>query len=235
MTGLAVRGGVSRRLLLARPPVRRGRLSTPARLRTQALAAVVLACCLAALTAVLFVQLQGDFSAIGQRDAQEADATTGLYFALNDMDAQVANVLLVGGDTTLAADRTQDMAIYASDRTAADADLQQATAGEADNAAAERQLGLVLDRIGQYETLAADALLTSQESHSAAGHAPAAAIAYYRQATSLMQSGILPAVGSLSTVSATRLDAAYGAGKSASGTGTALVVAVGALLAARPW
>lgn len=232
MTRLAVRGGDGRRIVIARPSARRGRWSTPARLRTQALAGLVLACCLAALTAVVFVQLQGDFRSIGQRDAQEADATTGLYFALNDMDAQVANVLLVGGDPALAGDRTQDMAIYASDRRAADADLQQATVAEADNAAAVRQLGLVLDRIGQYETLAADALLTSQGSHGAAGHAPAAAIAYYQQATSLMQSGILPAVGSLSTVSATRLDAAYGAGKSASGTGTALVVALGALLAA---
>ena len=68
---------------------------------------------------------------IGQQDAQEADATTGLYFSLNDMDAQVANVLLAGGDTALAANRTQDLATYASDRAAADADLQRATVSEA--------------------------------------------------------------------------------------------------------
>ena len=60
------------------------------------MAAVALACCLAALAGVLLGQIRGDFQAMGQRDAPEADATTGLYFSLNDMDAQVANVLLVG-------------------------------------------------------------------------------------------------------------------------------------------
>ncbi len=196
------------------------------------MAIAALACCLAALTAVLLGQLRGDFQAIGQRDAPEAGATTGLYFALNDMDAQVANVLLVGGDSALAASRAQDLATYTRDRAAADTDLQQATTSEADNAAAEQGLTLVLDRLGQYEALAADALLTSQQSRSAAGLAPAAAIAYYQQATSLMQDSILPAVGSLSTVSAAKLDTAYRGGKSATGTGTAWVVIAGVLLAA---
>jgi len=193
---------------------------------------MALACCLAALAAVLLGQLRGDFQAIGQRDAPEADATTGLYFALNDMDAQVANVLLVGGDTALAGNRTQDLASYASDRTIADSDLQQATVSETGNPAAEQALKLVLDRVGQYEALAADALLTSHQSRSAAGRASAAAIAYYQQATSLMQASILPAVGSLTTVSTAKLDAAYHGGQTDSGAGTAGVLILGILLAA---
>jgi len=234
MTGLAVRGGDGRQLLVVSPPPRgrRGRWSTPVRVRTRAVAAVVLACCLAALAAVMLGQLRGEFQAIGQQDAPEADATTGLYFALNDMDAQVANVLLVGGDTALAANRSQDLATYASDRAAAYSDLEQATVSQAGNAAAEGELGLVLNRIGQYEALAADALLASQQAHSAAGRAPAAAIAYYQQATDLMQAGILPAVGSLTTVSTARLDAAYQGGRTDAGTGIALVVILGILLAA---
>ena len=69
MTGLAVHGGEGRELPLA-PPARRrhGRWSTPARIRTQAVAIAALACCLAALAAVLLAQLRGDFQAIGQRD-----------------------------------------------------------------------------------------------------------------------------------------------------------------------
>jgi hypothetical protein len=192
---------------------------------------LVLACCLAALTAVLLGQLRGEFQAIGQRDAPEADATTGLYFALNDMDAQVANVLLVGGDTALTANRSQDLATYASDRATVDQNLEQATVAEANNAAAERQLDLVLNRMGQYEALAADALLASQQAHSAAGRASAAAIAYYQQATDLMQTGILPTVDSLTTVSADRLDTAYQGGKSATGSGIAVVAVLGLLLA----
>jgi hypothetical protein len=99
-------------------------------------AIVALSCCLAALAAVLLGQVCAEFQAMGQRDAPEADATTGLYFALNDMDAQVANVLLVGGDSALAASRSQDLATFASDRATANQDLQQATISEADLAAA---------------------------------------------------------------------------------------------------
>jgi hypothetical protein len=208
------------------------RWSTPAQIRTQAAAVLALGCCLAALTAVLAGQLRGDFRAMGQQDAPEVDATTALYFYLNDMDAQVANVLLAGGDTALAASRARGLATYTSDRTSADRDLQQATVAEAGSAAAQRQLSLVLDRTGQYEALAADALLASQRAHAAAGRAPAAAVAYYQQATDLMQDGILPAVASLAQVSAARLDRSYQAGESAGGSGAAWVVVAGALLAA---
>src|SRR5580692_9777927 len=232
MTGLAAHWGAQRELLAASPTARRrpGHWTTPVRIRTGAVTVVVLACCLAALAAVVLGQLRGEFQAIGQQDAPEADATTGLYFALNDMDAQAANVLLVGADTALAANRSQDLATYASDRAAAGTDLEQPTVAEAGNAAAERQLSLVLDQMGQYEALAADALLASQQAHSAAGRAPAAAVAYYRQATDLMQAGVLPAVGSLATVSAARLAAAYQGGRTATGTGTAWVLVLGALL-----
>jgi hypothetical protein len=168
---------------------------------------------------------------MGQRDAPEADAMTGLYFALNDMDAQVANVLLTDGGTALAASRSQDLKIYTSDRTAADRDLEQATVSEAGNESAERELVLVLDRMGQYEALAADALLAASQAHSAGGRTPAAAVAYYQRATSLMQSGILPAARSLTTVSAANLDSAYQDGATATGTGAAWLAALGGLLA----
>src|ERR1700689_858178 len=108
-------------------------MSTPAKIRTFAAAAVGLACCLAAAIAVASGALGGQFSSIGNRDAPAVDSTTGLYFSLNDMHAQVANVLLVGGDAALAADRAPGLAIYVSDRPAADADLSQALATEDGN------------------------------------------------------------------------------------------------------
>ncbi len=234
MTGLAARGDGGREPLAALSPPLRGRRrwSTPARIRARAAAVVALGGCLAALAGVLLGQVRGDFQAMGQRDAPEAGATTGLYFALNDMDAQVANVLLAGGGTALAASRSRGLATYASDRAAADRDLQQATVSEAGHAAVERQLSLVLDRIGQYEVLAADALLASQQGHGAAGRAPAAAVTCYEQATDLMQSGVLPVVGSLAKVSAARLDSAYQGGRTAGGYGIAGVTALGILVAA---
>jgi len=93
----------------AKPAERRARLrmaaarTRPGRVRAGVAAVVVLACGLGVLIAVLFGGLNGGFRSIGHRDAPEVDAATGLYFSLNDMDAQVANVLLVGGARSLAA------------------------------------------------------------------------------------------------------------------------------------
>jgi hypothetical protein len=207
-------------------------MSTPAKIRNGAAAAVALVCCLAAVIAFASGALGGQFQAIGNSDAPAVNSTTGLYFSLNDMDAQVANVLLVGGDATLAADRSQDMAIYGSDRAAADADLTQALATEAGNAAAQRELRSVLDGVGQYEALAADALLTDQQAPSSVGRAPAASLAYYRQATDLMRTTILPSVSSLTTVSASKLDASYSDGRSTARTTLGVVIAVGVVLVA---
>jgi hypothetical protein len=215
--------------------VLRGSWSTPTRVRVGAAAAVALACCLAAVLVVLFSGLGATFSSIGGRDAPEVDAATGLYFSANDMDAQVANILLVGNDASLAANRAQDVAIYTSDRATADQDLQQATVTDAGDPAAEGELRSVLDRLGQYEALAADAILTDQAAGvaaSEAGRAPAASLAYYQQATDLMRTGILPQVNALTNVSASALDSGYQSGRSTSATGIVIVVVTGVLLLA---
>jgi hypothetical protein len=207
-------------------------MSTPARVRNGAVAAVALACCLAAVIAVASGALGGQFQSIGNHDAPAVDSTTGLYFSLNDMDAQVANVLLVGGDATLAADRAQDLSIYGSDRATADADLTQALATEGGNAAAQRELRSVLDGVGQYEALAADALLTDQQASSSVGRAPAASLAYYQQATDLMATTILPSVSSLTSVSAAKLNTSYTDGTSTAWTAAGLVIGAGVALIA---
>src|ERR1700689_4609623 len=199
-------------------------MSTPAKIRTFAAAAVGLACCLAAVIAFASGALGGQFQAIGNSDAPAVDSTTGLYFSLNDMDAQVANVLLVGGDATLPADRTQDLAIYSDDRATADADLTQALATSGGNAAAGRKLRSVLDGVGQYEALASDALLTDQQARSSVGRAPAASLAYYQQATDLIRTSILPSVSSLTNVSADQLDASYSDGTSTAWTTAGVVI-----------
>jgi hypothetical protein len=176
--------------------------------------------------------LGGEFQSIGHRDAPEVDAATGLYFSLNDMDAQVANVLLVGGDATLAGDRAQDISTYGSDASTAGQDLQQATVTEAGDASVQRELRSVLDRLGQYEALAADALLTSRQAGPGAGRAAPAAVGYYQQATDLMRTGILPVVASLTSVSASGLTGTYQAGMGTARAGTLAVIVTGVLLLA---
>lgn len=238
MTGTVVRGRAARGTADGEPDARRRvrcqRLtrSTPATIRIGATAAVALACCLAAVLAAVFGALGGQFESVGGRDAPGANAATGLYFSLNDMDAQVANGLLVGGDSALAATRSQDLAIFDRDRATADQDLQQATVTEAGSASAQRELRSVLDEIGQYESLAADALLTSQHADGGAGRSPAASVAYYQRATDLMQTGILPVVGSLISVSASQLNATYQSSRATVRTGVIVVAVAGALLLA---
>ena len=213
--------------------------TTTARLRAAVVAIVLLAVCLAAAIAVVLSGVSGDFHTIGQRDAPEVNAATGLYFSLNDMDAQIANVLLVGDDTNLASDKSQDLAIYASDRANADSDLQQAAVTAADSPAAQRELRMVLNDVGQYEALAADALLADQSAaghvltgNAAAGRAPAAAVDYYQQATDLMSKDILPTVSSLTGVNAADLDSSYDAGHSTTLIGIILTILFGLLLLA---
>ena len=250
MTALDVRDGAAanspagrRAAATRRPAARRwslGHWPTPVRIRAFTFAAVALAVCLAAVSAVLLAELNGSFAAIGRTDAPEADSTASLYFSLNDMDAQIANVLIVGApaqavteaDRTLAADRTADAGFYASDVAAVSQDLNQAAVAESGNAAAEQQLSVLGDKVAQYEGLAADAMLTAQQAHSPAGPAPAAALGYFQQATDLMQSQILPSAQSLTTAGDAHLDVSYASGKSAALTGLAWAAALLVLLLA---
>jgi hypothetical protein len=184
--------------------------------------------------AAAFGGVSGGLRAIGGTDAPEVTAATGLYFSLNDMDAQVANVMLAGTDPALAGDRPQYLATYASDRQTAYADLQQAAVTAAGNPAAQRQLQSVLVNVGKYEALAADALLADQQQAGAApgtaSSTPGEAVGYYRQATDLMRTAILPQVSSLATVSSGKLDDSYAAGRSDAITGVVIALAAGVLL-----
>jgi hypothetical protein len=207
--------------------------TTPGITRAGAGAVIAAAAALAAVIAVAFSGVGGGLSSIGGTEAPEVSAATGLYFSLNDMDAQVANVLLAGPGPALAAARPGYLATYARDRQAAYADLQQAAVSAAGNPGAERRLQAVLDGVGRYEALAADALLSSQQ-QARAGMGGAAgpggtppAPGYYQQATDLMRTGILPQVSSLASVSSARLDGAYAAGRAAAGTGLAVTALAG--------
>jgi hypothetical protein len=182
--------------------------------------------------AAAFSGVTGGLSAIGGTDAPEVTAATGLYFSLNDMDAQVANVMLAGTDPALAGGRPRYLATYASDRQAAYADLRQAAVTAAGNPAAQRQLQSVLVNVGTYEALAADALLADQQRAAgpAPGGAPGEAVGYYRQATGLMRTAILPQVSSLATVSSGKLDDSYNAGRSDAIAGAVVALAAGVLL-----
>src|SRR5215469_310252 len=117
--------------------------TTPGLIRMGTVGVVVVTAVLAAVIAVAFGGVGGQLNLIAGTDAPEASAATGLYFSLNDMDAQVGNMLLDGASATMpamAAAKSHDMATFTTDRENAYADLQQSAVTAAGNAKAEREL-----------------------------------------------------------------------------------------------
>ena len=225
----ATRPRLQRRRIPAVPAVVRGARmrNTPERVRVLAAAAICVTVALAAVTAVVFASVSDGLQVIGHQAAPEVTATTDLYFHLNDMDAQVANVLLVGDQRGLGVGRAGALNIYAQDRTQADRALEQAGAVAGTSPSAGRALRTVLDGLGRYEALAAQAIYIDGQRPGQPGRPPAAALTAYRQATDLMRTSILPAAQDLTNAYAASLDATYQANRSSAEDGAAWLVLLG--------
>ncbi|WP_238014935.1 hypothetical protein KZZ52_33215 [Dactylosporangium sp. AC04546] len=192
------------------PRLRAGALArgTAAQLRLLAVAVAVLVVALVTVLTVEVRQEQRGLQLIGRQTAPEVVATSDLYFALNDMDAQLANVLLVGDETTLGFTRAQALDLYQQRRQQVSRDLQQAAAAAADPVTAQ-SVRDILDALGRYEALAAQTILLDQQTAHAAGQPPAAALDRYRQATDLLATVLLPAARGLTDHHADTLEQTY--------------------------
>jgi hypothetical protein len=206
--------------------------STPGRIRVLAAAAVAISVFLGVLSTALSAGIGSGLQQIGHRSDPEVLAATDLYFRLNDMDAQVANVLLVGRQSGLGINRAQAMALYERDRIQAGQDLQRAAEIAGSLPSAQRPLRSVLNGLGSYEALAAEAMYVDGQGASPPGKPPAAALILYRQATDLLQGSILPSALSLTDANAAELDSVYQTERSAALHGELLVVLLGAVLLA---
>jgi hypothetical protein len=205
--------------------------TTPGRLRAGVALVVLLTCGLGLLTGMVSAALDSGFTSIGDHDAPLVEQSNALYYAVSDMDAQVGNVLLTGSDPALAADQQQDLALYASDQQHAEQDLQQVAVTAAADPPAQRAVSSVLDALGRYEALAADAILVNQRGHDPAGRPSAATLSYFQQATDLMSTTVLPAAASLTTANASALDRSYDQARSTATSGQALVLVLGLAVA----
>ncbi|MER5911190.1 hypothetical protein ABT124_11940 [Streptomyces sp. NPDC001982] len=85
--------------MAARAALRRRYWATvPARLRLLRAATVSLVTALAVLLLIAGLAANRTSNAVAKRDAPRTTSAAGLNLALNDMDAQVANILLSSGD-----------------------------------------------------------------------------------------------------------------------------------------
>jgi hypothetical protein len=87
----------------------------------------------------------------------------------------------------------------------------------------------VLDGLGEYEALAAEAMYLDGEASAPPGRPPAAALALCRQATDEMRVSILPAARSLTNANAAALSSAYQAKHGTALTGILWTVLLGLL------
>ncbi|MFH8381319.1 hypothetical protein ACH4E7_10295 [Kitasatospora sp. NPDC018058] len=167
---------------------------------------------------------------IGHRAAPQATRAADLYFALSDMDAQAANLLLVGSDPDYATLRKQTLDTYEQRRDQADNDLQQAAQAAADDPAGQRAVQLVLGKLGGYEALVARAQLLEEQAKAPAGQPSPAALDAYRQATDLLRQQLLPAADQVTAANEATVDRVYTEQRDAMGSGWWWLL-VGGLLA----
>ncbi len=190
--------------------------------------AVVLVVVLVAGTATARGGLSAMASATG-----EVNATSDLYFRLNDMDAQAADALLVGFHPTLSVPASVDaqasVNAYESDRQAADRDVQKIAA----NPALGDASGRLLDALGGYEALVGQALYVDQNAATQAPAAPpVAALSTYQRASSLMHGSVLPIAARITAADSARVDDQYTADRQDARTYAVFSIIAGLLLVA---
>lgn len=164
------------------------RSNTPAWLRLTTAVVLLLTLIAGAVLASASTAVDNSLRVIGHQTAPNVTATEDLALALSDMDAQVANILLAGSDSSLASTRSLAEQTYADRRDQASGDLEQATevAGSSDNA--QMAIREIVNEMGQYEALAEQTILTNDSEHNPAGKPSKDVLDTYHQANAMMVS-----------------------------------------------
>lgn len=194
--------------------------------------AVVLPAILLGIVVASFVSsLDDGFDQLSQRAAPQVAAAADLDVALSNMDAQVANVLLVGNDPGLSDNRARALAVYDQGRTQADSDLQRVAAIGGTDPAVAHAVTSILDSFGQYQALAGEAVSLNTAGGDPSGHPSATELTEYRKATALMPS-LLAATQGLIATSQASLDSTYSDDRTSAIVAQIVVVLIGLVLIA---
>jgi hypothetical protein len=174
----------------------RGR-STPTKLRAWTAGILTLAAIALAAMTTAVADTQRGIRQVGREAAPQAQVTSDLYFALSDLDAQIARTILTTGDDDLASAQLDAQLIFAQRLTDVDADLRRAVGGSTDPAD-QLLFQKMLDDVARYHALAAAAQwLDTTSADTRVGKAAPSALAFYSQATDLMHFELLPVAGTL--------------------------------------
>lgn len=183
-----------------------------------------------AATSLLMASAQNQARVIGDQAAPQAATAADLYFALSDLDAQVARMVLIDEADSLASSQIDALAAYRERSDQVDADLQRLMAGAATEADRATALA-ILGHLGDYREWAWQAMtVESQLPPAAPGKLPPAALGFYTQATNALHADLLPAAQGLLDSSRQRLDDAYTAQLVTEIAGVALALLLGGAL-----
>lgn len=194
--------------------------------------AVVLPAIVLGIVIAAFVSsLDDGFDQLSQNAAPQVAAAADLYVSMSKMDAQVANVLLVGSDPGLSDNRTSALAVYAQGQNQADSDLQRVAAIGGNDPTVARTVTSILNQFGQYQALAGEAVSLNTTGGDPSGRPSQTELNVYRKATALMPR-LLASTQSLIAASRSSLDATYQDNQTSAVIAIIVVVFIGLVLIA---
>lgn len=203
---------------------------TPTRLRLWMVVGMLAAGAVLAVTSLFMSQVQDQSRTIGEAAAPRAAIASDLYFALSDMDAQVARLVLIGNAETQAGNRIDALTTYGQRSRQIDTDLQRmltATATPEDR----RVVTELLNDIAVYRQWTWQALtVVWQTPPGPSGTPPPTALGYYSQATNVVHHELLPGAERLRDASQANLDQAYSDQRVTGLVGIIAVVVLGGAL-----
>ncbi|MGI5141826.1 MULTISPECIES: hypothetical protein [unclassified Streptomyces] len=202
----------------------------PARLRFLRAVTVSLAAALALLLLLAGLAATGTWDSVAGRDAPRTTSAADLNLALNDMDAQAANILLSSGDAgrgRLVTPYEKAVGFYGAARREIGHDLRTLAVAAQGAPADERTVESLTDDFAEYQELIGRAL-----ENDARSGGKTAALADYRTATDLLQRSLLPDARRLVESNNTEFNGQYAQARSTLSAQLTAVLILGALLLA---
>ncbi|MGW0211901.1 hypothetical protein ACWDZ8_41425, partial [Streptomyces sp. NPDC003233] len=189
-----------------------------------------LATAVTALLTVAGLAVNGTWDSVAGRDAPRTTSASDLNLALNDMDAQAANILLSSGDAgkgRLQTPYDKAVGFYGDARREIGHDLRTLAVAAQGDRSDQNTVENLTDDFAEYQELIGRAL----ENDGHAGGKPAA-LADYRKATDLLQGKLLPESRTLVSANDRAFDTEYSAARSALSAQLAATAALGVPLPA---
>ncbi|MEU6377424.1 hypothetical protein [Streptomyces sp. NPDC046909] len=207
---------------------RRHWAAVPDRLRLLRAATALLSIALAALLIVAGFAAMGTWHTVADRDAPRTTSAARLNLALNDMDAQAANILLSSGDAgagRLPTPYAKAVGFYGDARRDIGHALRTLAVAAQGNRGDEKTVEALTDGFAEYQELIGRAL--ENDGHKGG---KTAAVADYRSATDLLQRQLLPEARQLVASNDAAFDRRYSAARDILSVQLDVVVGLGLLL-----